>query len=95
MIAQPPKSPILHVTLWFVQALLALFYVGTGLFKLVTPLATLAALWSWAGEYPALLRVTGVVDLLGGLGLVLPALTRIRPGLMVLGLARQTAAQCE
>ena len=81
MTSPPSKSTAWHVSLWIIQALLALFYVGTGVFKLVTPLATLAALWPWAGEHPALLRFTGVVDLVGGLGLVLPALTRVRPGL--------------
>jgi drug/metabolite transporter (DMT)-like permease len=60
----------------------ALLLIGTGVFKLITPIATLAAMWPWAGEHPGLLRFAGVVDLLGGLGLVLPGLTGIQPGLM-------------
>jgi len=87
MTPQPKKSKVLPVALWIAQALLAALYVGTGLFKLVTPVATLAGLWPWAGEYPALVRATGIIDLAGGLGLVLPALTRRRPGLMVLSAA--------
>jgi hypothetical protein len=74
-------SKTLHITLWLVQAVLALLLVGTGIFKLITPIPELAALWPWAGEYPGLLRFAGVVDALGGLGLVLPGLARIRPGL--------------
>ncbi len=90
MTYSPKSSHALRLSRWIVQGLLALLYIGTGIFKLVTPLATLAALWPWAGEHPSLLRATGVVDLLGGLGLVLPALLRTKPGLArlaALGLA--------
>lgn len=41
-------------------------------------------MWPWAGDYPVLLRLTGVIDLCGGIGLVVPALTRIRTGLTAL-----------
>ncbi|MGI4874724.1 MAG: DoxX family protein [Janthinobacterium lividum] len=63
------------------QALLALLLVGGGIYKLITPLATL---WPWASEHPGLLRATSLLDVAGGLGLVLPMLTRIKPGLTVL-----------
>ena len=75
--SQPPQA--LNVSLWLVQALLALLFVGTGLFKLLTPIPKLAALWPWAGEQPGLVPLTAAADLLGGLGLVVPALARIRP----------------
>ncbi|GAB3338025.1 DoxX family protein [Larkinella ripae] len=75
-----PSKP-LHIALWTVQILLALLFDGTGLFKLVTPILTLAGMWPWAGDYPGLVRLTGVLDLAGGIGLVLPMFTRIRPGL--------------
>ena len=87
------RSKPLHVALWVTQILLALLYTGTGIFKLVTPIATLAALWPWAGEHPTLVRATGVVDFAGGLGLVLPALTRIKPGLAVLAALGLAALQ--
>lgn len=83
MAATPLPSHRLSAALWGVQGLLALLYVGTGFFKLFTPIARLAQLWPWAGEHPGLLRLTGVIDLLGGLGLVLPALLRIKPRLTV------------
>ncbi|MFT3770975.1 MAG: DoxX family protein [Minicystis sp.] len=39
----------------------------------------------WAGQVPAsFLHATGVIDLCGGIGVVLPSLTRIKPGLGVL-----------
>lgn len=80
----PRRSKALHVTLWIVQILLGITFVGTGLWKLLTPIATLAAMIPWAGQSsPALLYSTAVFDLLGGLGVVLPTLTRIKPGLTV------------
>jgi hypothetical protein len=39
----------------------------------------------WMGQVsPSFLYTTAVVDLLGGLGVLLPSLTRIKPGLTVL-----------
>ena len=84
--AAPPRVGLtLHVGLWVVKALLALTFIGTGLWKVFTPLPQLAAMIPWAGQVPeAFLQATAVVDLCGGIGIVLPALTRIKPGLTVL-----------
>lgn len=42
----------------------------------------------WAGEYSAtFVRFIGVIDIAGGLGLLLPALTRIKPRLTVIAAA--------
>ena len=42
----------------------------------------------WAGEYSAtFVRFIGVVDIAGGLGLLLPSLTRIMPRLTVIAAA--------
>lgn len=79
------QSRVLPVGLWVVQALLALTFAGTGLWKLMTPVPALAAMIPWAGQVPvAFLDATAVIDLCGGLGIVLPSLTRIKPGLTVL-----------
>lgn len=51
---------------------------------MITPLLTLPQMWPWAGEYPNLLRLTALLDLCGGFGIVLPALTRIKPQLTIL-----------
>lgn len=78
-------SKVLPVSLWVTQALLGLLFTGTGLWKLLTPIPQLAAMIPWAGQVPAaFLYATAVVDLLGGLGVVLPSLTRIKPGLTIL-----------
>jgi uncharacterized membrane protein YphA (DoxX/SURF4 family) len=83
MVSQQKNSKNRHIGLWVAQILLALSFIGSGLFKLVTPISTLAEMWPWAGEYPNLLRFTGVLDLCGGIGVILPAFIR-KPGLIVL-----------
>jgi hypothetical protein len=75
----------LDTGLWATQVLLALTFAGTGVWKLVTPIRHLAEMIPWAGQVsPGLLYATAVFDLLGGLGILLPSATRIRPGLTVL-----------
>ncbi len=76
--------PVLSIAVWIVQILLAVTFVGTGLWKLLTPIAKLAAMIPWAGQVsPGFLYFTAVVDLCGGAGVILPAATRIKPGLTV------------
>lgn len=78
------SSKGLRIGLWSAQALLALVYVPAGAMKLFSPVAQVAAQIPWAGDVPeAFLRLIGVVDLSAGLGLLLPALTRIAPRLTV------------
>jgi hypothetical protein len=79
------RSTNLNISLWVVQALLGVLFIGTGLWKLLTPVADLAAMIPWAGQVSeGFLQGTAVIDLLGGIGVLLPALTRIKPGLTVL-----------
>jgi len=70
--------------LWIVQVLLALVFVFAGGMKLVLPLEQLAGPVSLPGP---LLRFIGLAELLGGVGLILPAALRIRPGLTPLAAA--------
>jgi uncharacterized membrane protein YphA (DoxX/SURF4 family) len=77
----PPKRSALNITLWIVQVLLALLFLWAGGMKLVLPLEKLAGP---GVQLPGLfLRFIGVVELLGGLGLLLPSLLRIKPVLTV------------
>src|SRR4030095_12015784 len=64
--------------LWVVQVLLAALFLFAGVMKLVMPLDQLVGAVALSG---ALLPFIGVVETLGALGLILPALLRIRPGL--------------
>jgi hypothetical protein len=80
--AETPSSR-LEIGLWVAQGFLALVFVGTGIWKLVTPVPDLAAMIPWAGQVSAgLLYSTAVFDILGGLGVVLPSVTRhqAKPG---------------
>ncbi len=76
-------SRILSIALWVVQGLLAAFFIFAGYTKLSTPIAQLSQMMPWTAEYPSLVTFTGLVDLAGGLGVILPALTRIQPRLGV------------
>ncbi len=64
------------------QALLGVVFATGGLMKATQPIPELAAMMVWPGELPpALVRFIGLAELAGALGLVLPALTRIKPRL--------------
>lgn len=72
----------LHISLWISQVLLFLIFAGGGVWKLVTPRQEIAAMMPWVGEVPpSFFYTTAVFDLLGGLGLLLPSLTKVRPEL--------------
>jgi uncharacterized membrane protein YphA (DoxX/SURF4 family) len=64
--------------LWVVQVLLALVFLFAGGAKLVMSAAELTAQTPLP---PGFLRFIGVMEILGGLGLVLPGMLRIRTAL--------------
>jgi hypothetical protein len=64
--------------LWIVQGLLALLFLFTGGMKLVLPLEKMAGPVELPGY---LLRFIGVAEVLGAVGMIVPSLLRIRPGL--------------
>lgn len=79
-VAAPRKG--LNIGLWVAQALLALAFLGAGLTKLGTPIEELQAQMPWvAGAMGSAVRFIGIVEVLGALGLILPAATRIMPKL--------------
>lgn len=83
----PPSTPprkLLGAFLWLAQLALALVLLSGAYMKLGMPLEEAVKNVPWVGELPGLARFTGVVDLLGGLGILLPALLRIQPRLSVL-----------
>ncbi|GJE60765.1 DoxX family protein [Methylobacterium sp. J-078] len=74
----------LRIGLWIAQGLVALVFVLAGLTKLTTPIPDLSAMMPWTGQFPeAFVRLIGIVDIAGGLGIILPAATRILPRLTV------------
>lgn len=83
--ATPPAGKPLQVALWVAQLLIFASFTLFGGMKFFMPVDQLAAMWVWPGEVPAwFLRLMGVIDFAGGVGVLLPALTRVRPGLTVL-----------
>ncbi|GAB3557682.1 DoxX family protein [Spirosoma fluminis] len=82
MIDQQPYSRTIHNMLWVAQVSLAASLVWAAGMKLVQPVDKLSAMWPWVGQVPAaLVKFTGLVDLLGAIGLILPSLVRIKPKL--------------
>ena len=74
----------MSAVLWIVQGLLALVFLFSGGMKLVMPIEEMTKEIALPGAF---LRFIGVAELLGAIGLVLPALLRIRPGLTPLAAA--------
>lgn len=70
--------------LWIVQGLLALIFLWAGGVKLILPIETLTQQMPLPGLF---LRFIGVAEILGAIGLILPGLLRIRPGLTPLAAA--------
>jgi len=64
--------------LWIVQGLLAALFLFAGVMKLVLPLDQMTGTIPLPGAF---LRFIGVVEVLGAVGLILPSLLRVRPGL--------------
>jgi putative oxidoreductase len=72
-----------NIGLWVAQVILAAVYVMAGFMKLTQPIdALVASGMSYADDYPELLtRFIGTMEVLGALGIILPAVTRIAPRL--------------
>ncbi|SIT76358.1 DoxX-like family protein [Yoonia rosea] len=83
-----PVSKGANISIWAAQVIGSALFLMSGAMKLFTPIPELAAMMPWAGEYSeGFVRFIGVVDLAGGLGLLLPSLTRIMPRLTVVAAA--------
>jgi uncharacterized membrane protein YphA (DoxX/SURF4 family) len=67
----------MKAVLWVVSALVAIIFLLVGGLKLLSPAADLAK--SAHGVPVTLLRVAGAAEVLGALGMILPAATRILP----------------
>lgn len=74
---------ILNIGLWTAQVLLSATFVWAAATKLFTPSEKLAAVWPWTAAHTQLLWITAILDLLAGLGILLPSLLRIKPKMLV------------
>src|SRR5215203_2554794 len=74
------KKPIMTYALWIIQGLLALTFLFAGGLKLILPLEVMTE--QMPLSLPGLfLRFIAVAEVLGAIGLILPGLLGIRPGL--------------
>jgi uncharacterized membrane protein len=70
----------MNVVLWILQAILALAVFAAGTPKLITPRSKLREKMSWVEDYSdTSVKLIGAAEVLGGLGLILPAATGIAP----------------
>jgi uncharacterized membrane protein len=70
----------MNVFLWIVAVVLAAAFVMAGVMKGTQPKEKLAPKLPWVEDFsPGTVRFIGVVELLGGLGLILPAATGMAP----------------
>lgn len=80
----------MNILLWVLQIFLGLYFFLIGVMHFIIP-PGLPAPMSWMYDLPAWLHwVSGTAEILGGLGLILPAVFRIQTRLVVwaaLGLA--------
>jgi uncharacterized membrane protein YphA (DoxX/SURF4 family) len=78
----------MNPVLWVLQVVLAALFAIAGVMKATQPKAKLAQRLPWAEDFaPATVRFTGVMELLGAAGLILPAVTGIAPILTPLAAA--------
>lgn len=71
----------MNIALWIAQGLLAVLYLAAGGMKAFNP-AKMQTQMPWAKRHPAnFIRMIGVFELLGALGVLLPMLTGILPWL--------------
>ncbi len=84
----------LNVLLWVAQILVATMFCLSGFYKLFTPIPELSAMMPWTGQVPqTFVRFIGIVDTAGGLGVLLPSLTRVAPGLTLIAAGCATVLQ--
>lgn len=92
---QRTKRITLNRTLWLLQVLWGFFFAGSGFGKVLLyddalyAAAPQAVAW-YAAVPQALIVFIGIVEVLGGIGLILPAMTGVKPKLTPLAAAGLT-----
>lgn len=78
------NNKALNITLWVAQALFGLMFIMAGASKAMQPIEALAESMPWVTTVSAgLVKFIGISELLGGIGLLLPSILRIKPQLTV------------
>lgn len=77
----------MNLALWIIAGVLAFAFAGSGVMKLVQSKDQLVAspTGGWAADWnPASIKLIGVAEILGAIGLILPALLHMAPTLVPL-----------
>jgi hypothetical protein len=73
----------MNIALWVAQGFAALVFLVTGALKVVTPKERLAEKMNWAASWPpGRIKLLGLAEVAGALGLVLPAALHVAPVLV-------------
>ena len=72
---------IVNIARWIAQIFVASMLFFAFYAKLLQPVEETAKTMPWVAEQSALATIAGIADLLGALGLILPAALRIQPKL--------------
>ena len=78
---------IVNLALWIIAGVLAFAFAGSGIMKLVQSKEKLVAssTGGWAEHWsPASIKLVGVAEILGAVGLILPAVLHVAPILVPL-----------
>lgn len=75
----------MDIALWVVQVLLAAAFAMAGFAKLTQPKEKLETQLKWVEDFsPSVVKLLGVLEILGAIGLILPMLLNILPFLTTL-----------
>ena len=80
MANEQKTAKTMNVILWIAQGLLALTFLWAGFMKLFQPEELP---FPWAGDHADLVFITGIIDILAGIVIIVPALLRIQPKLTI------------
>ncbi|WET50791.1 DoxX family protein [Chryseobacterium indologenes] len=76
------NNKALNIALWVVQVFVGLGFLIAGVMKTTQPIEELGKSLPWVTQVSAgLVRFVGISELLGGLGVLLPSILRIKPNL--------------
>jgi uncharacterized membrane protein YphA (DoxX/SURF4 family) len=78
----------MNIAIWVFQVIVGLAFIMAGFMKVTQPIPILAKNMAWVNSFSQpFVRFIGVMEFLGGIGLILPAATGIIPWLTIVAAA--------
>ncbi len=70
----------MNIVIWVVQVLLAMGFLMAGGMKMMKPKSEIEKMMAWAKDFPqSQIKMIGMIEVFGAIGLILPAATGILP----------------